>query len=404
MKYVVLQGDGMADEPIADLGQKTPLEYANTPHLDHMASRGILGLTRTIPPGLPAGSDVGTLSVLGYDPARYHTGPSSIEAAGMGVALGPDDVAFCLNLVTLETPEGGGEERMRDFAGGHPPAAEGRAILGDLARELGRDGLEFHAGVGYRHLLVWRHGEAGIRTTPPHDLADKPVAGGLPEGAGAEVLRELTARSRAILAAHPVCQARRARGEGAPTAIWLWGQGKRPQLEPFAERHGIEGSVVAAVDLVNGLGVLAGLRRVEVPGATGYLDTNFRGKAEYGLRALAERDFLFLHVEAADEGGHMGDARKKVEAIENFDDKVVGPVLEGLRQLGGGWRVMVLPDHPTPCALKTHTADPVPFVVYVSADEEKPRGLPRCYHERDAREQGIFIPEAHTLLDRLLRH
>jgi len=403
MKVVVLQGDGMADEPIPDLGGRTPLEHARTPNLDHMAARGILGLTRTIPRGLPPGSDVGTMSILGYDPARYHTGRSPIEAASMGVELGPEDVAFRCNLVTLETPAGG-VEIMRDFAAGHPPSEEAREIVVGLNRELAREGFEFHAGVSYRHLLVWRCGEHRMRTTPPHDLTDKPVAGAFPAGPGSEVLRELMERSRALLADHAVCRARLARGERAPTAIWLWGQGKRPELPTLHERFGVEGSVVAAVDLVNGLGVLAGLRRIAVPGATGFLDTNFRGKAEYGLRALADRDFLFLHVEAPDEGGHLGDPVRKVEAIENFDEKVVGTVLEGLRQAGGEWRVLVMPDHPTPCALKTHTDDPVPFVVYVSSDEQKLRGVARGYNERDAREHGIFIPEAHTLLERLLRH
>jgi len=367
-----------------------------------MASRGILGLTRTIPRGLPPGSDVGTMSVLGYDPARYHTGRSPIEAASMGVELGPEDVAFRMNLVTLETAESGGEI-MRDFAGGHPSREEGAAIVVDLARALGRDGLELHPGISYRHLLVWRKGESRMRTTPPHDLSDKPIARAFPEGPGAEVLRELIERSRSLLAEHPLCEARRARGERAPTALWFWGQGRRPRLPTLRERFGIEGAVIAAVDLVNGLGVLAGLARVTVPGATGYLDTDFRAKAEYGLRALAERDFLFLHVEAPDEGGHLGDPQKKVEAIENFDEKTVGPLLEGLRAMGGEWRVLVMPDHPTPCALKTHTADPVPFVVYVSADEQKPRALSRGYNERDARDQGIFIPDGHTLLERLLR-
>jgi 2,3-bisphosphoglycerate-independent phosphoglycerate mutase len=402
MKIVVLQGDGMADEPIAELGGKTPLEHARTPNLDHMAGRGILGLTRTIPRGMPPGSDVGTMSVLGYDPARYHTGRSPIEAASMGVELGPDDVAFRCNLVTLETPEGG-VEIMRDFAAGHPPTEEAAEIVLDMGRELGREGLEFHPGVSYRHLLVWRGGEHRMRTTPPHDLSDKPVAGHFPEGPGADVLRDLIARSRRFLAEHRLCRERLGRGERAPTAIWLWGQGLRPRLPTLHDRFGIDGSVIAAVDLVNGLGVLAGLRRITVPGATGFLDTNYLGKAEYGLRALEEREFLFLHVEAPDEGGHMGDPQKKVEAIERFDEHVVGTILNGLRGLGDEWRLLVLPDHPTPCALKTHTDDPVPFVVYVAADEQKQRALARGYNERDAREQGIFIPEAHTLLERLVR-
>ncbi len=306
MKVVVLQGDGMADEPIAELGGKTPLDVARTPNLDHMASRGILGLARTIPRGLPPGSDVGTMSVLGYDPARYHTGRSPIEAASMGVDLGPDDVAFRMNLVTLESVEGGGEI-MRDFAGGHPSREEGAAIVADLGTALGRDGLELHAGLSYRHLLVWRKGESRMRTTPPHDLTDKPVGRAFPDGPGADVLRDLIERSRPLLAEHARCQERRVRGERAPTAVWFWGQGKRPRLPTLRERFGVDGSVIAAVDLVNGLGVLAGLQRITVPGATGYLDTDFRAKAEYGLRALAERDFLFLHVEAPDECGHLGD-------------------------------------------------------------------------------------------------
>jgi 2,3-bisphosphoglycerate-independent phosphoglycerate mutase len=402
VKYIVVQGDGMADEPIAELGGKTPLEAAHTPNLDHMAARGILGLTRTIPRGLPPGSDVGTMSVLGYDPAQFHTGRSPIEAASMGVELGPDDIAFRCNLVTLETAEGG-VEIMRDFAGGHPPTDEATQIIADLGRALGREGLEFHPGVSYRHLLVWRRGESRMRTAPPHDLSDKPVEAHFPNGPGADVLNDLMMRSRAFLAEHPLCRARLARGDRSPTSIWLWGQGKRPRVPTLHERYGIEGSVIAAVDLVNGLGVLAGLHRIAVPGATGYLDTNFLGKAEYGLRALGDRDFLFLHVEAPDEAGHLGDPAKKVEAIENVDAKVIGPLLEGLRQAGGDWRMMVLPDHPTPCATKTHTDEPVPFVVYVASDEQKPRGQSRGYNERDAREKGIFIPEAHTLLARLLR-
>jgi 2,3-bisphosphoglycerate-independent phosphoglycerate mutase len=402
MKFVVLIGDGMGDEPIAELGGKTPLEYARTPHLDHLAARGILGLTRTIPSGMPPGSDVGTMSVLGYDPARYHTGRSPIEAASMGVELGADDIAFRCNLSLVERAEGGAEI-MRDFAGGHPSNEEARAIVSDLARALGGNGLELHPGVSYRHLLVWRGGEGGSHTTPPHDLTDKPVAGHLPEGPGADVLNDLMARSRELLATHPICVARRERGERAPNTIWLWGQGKRPQVPTLRERFGVDGSVVAAVDLVRGLGVLAGLRIVDVPGATGYLDTNFRGKADYGLRALQHGDFLLLHVEAPDEGGHLGDAQKKVEAIENVDEKTLGPLLEGLRAMGEEWRMLVMPDHPTPCALKTHTSDPVPFVVYLSSDDAKPRGQNRGYNERTAREQGIFIPVGHTLMERLLR-
>jgi 2,3-bisphosphoglycerate-independent phosphoglycerate mutase len=402
MKFIVVQGEGMGDEPIAELGGKTPLEVARTPNLDHMAARGILGLTRTIPPGLPAESDVGTLAVLGYDPRRHAVGRGALEAAGLGIELGPADVAFRCNLVTLETPEGG-VETMRDYAAGHPAKGEARELVADLNRALGREGIEFHAGVSYRHLLVWRHGEHRARTTPPHDLSDKPVAAALPEGPGSDVLRDLIARSRALLEEHPLCRGRLARGERAPNAIWLWGPGRRPELPTLRERFGIEGAVVAGVDLPRGLGILAGLRPIAVPGATGSLDTNFRGKAEHGLAALAGRDFLFLHVEATDEGGHRGDPQRKVEAIERLDADVVGPLLDGLRKLADEWRVLIMTDLATPCTTRTHSAEPVPFVVYVSSDERKPRGISRGFSERDARDQGIFIPEAHGLLERLLR-
>jgi 2,3-bisphosphoglycerate-independent phosphoglycerate mutase len=401
MKYVVLQGDGMADLPIEALGGKTPLEAATTPNLDRMASCGILGLARTIPQGMPPGSDVGTMSVLGYDPRRYHTGRSPIEAASMGVELGPRDIAFRCNLVTIE-PGDAGVEVMRDFTAGHIGSEEAGRIIADLQRVLGRDGIEFHAGVSYRHLVVWRDGIEEMTTTPPHDITDQAVAGRLPQGTGADVLCALMENARRTLHDHPVNAERRARGEREATSIWLWGQGRRPQVPTLRERFGLEGSVIAAVDLINGLGVLAGLERIRVPGATGFLDTDYRAKAEYGLGALASRDFLFLHVEAPDEAGHMGDPAAKVKAIEEIDAKVIGTLLEGLAPLGE-WRILVTPDHPTPCAIKTHSDDPVPFTVYTSADAAKTKGPSRRYTEGDAREHGIFITEGHTLLERFLR-
>jgi 2,3-bisphosphoglycerate-independent phosphoglycerate mutase len=403
MKCVILVGDGMTDEPVGALGGRTPLESARTPNLDHMASRGILGLTRTVPRGCSPTCDVGMLSVLGYDPTRCASGPGSFEAAGLGVDLAPGDVAFRCNLVTLETAEGG-VEVMRDFAAGHPPEAEARELVQDLGRALGRAGLELHPGRGYRHLLVWRQGKADVRTVPPHEVLEKPVAPALPSGPGADVLRDLMQRARDVLAEHPFCETRRVRGERAPTTIWCWGPGQRVALPALPGRAGMRGAMVAGVDLVNGIGLLAGLERVTVPGATGFLDTDFRAKAEYGLRALERGDFVLLHVSAPDEAGHMGDAQRKIEAIERFDDEVVGTVLAGLRQTGGDWRVLAMPAHATACASRTHTAEPVPFSVYVSGDEAKPRGINRGYSEREARDQGIFIPEAHGLMERLLRH
>jgi len=394
MKYVILQPDGVADRPIAALGDRTPLEYAHTPNMDLLAGCGTLGLTHTIPEGCPPGSDVGTMSILGYDPRRYHTGRSPIEAASMGVELHPDDVAFRCNLVCIE----GGA--MRDFTAGHISSDEAGQIVRDLQRELGGDGFEFYAGVSYRHVLVWRAGKAAMSTTPPHDITDRAVAAYLPEGDGADVLRRLIVASQEILAQHAVNRLRRERGERPATSIWLWGQGKRPILPTLRERFGIAGSVISAVDLVNGLGVLAGLEVIKVPGVTGLLDTNYRGKATYGLRALQEKDLVFVHVEATDEMGHMGDVQKKIQAVEDFDGKIVAPILEGLRELPE-WRLLMMPDHATPCALKTHSADPVPFVV-VDARDLRGRGEGRAYGERAAAATGVVVAQAHTLLPEYL--
>ncbi|MBP1685382.1 MAG: putative homoserine kinase [Deltaproteobacteria bacterium] len=390
MKYIILQPDGVADWPIAELGDRTPLEYGHTPNMDYLACYGMLGMTHTIPEGCPPGSDVGTMSILGYDPRRYHTGRSPIEAASMGVELRPDDVAFRCNLVCIE----GGA--MCDFTAGHISTDEAAKIIRDLQRELGGDGFEFYPGVSYRHLLVWRGGKVSMGTTPPHDITDRPVAGYLPDGDGADVLRRLMAASQEILAQHAVNRARRERGQRPATSIWLWGQGKRPALPTLRDRFGINGSVISAVDLVNGLGVLAGLEVIRVPGVTGFLDTNYQGKAAYALRALAAKDLVFVHVEATDETGHMGDVQKKIQAVEDFDSKVLAPILEGLREIPE-WRLLMMPDHATPCALKTHSADPVPFVL-VDAQDLKRQGDRRAYGERAAAATGVVVAEAHTLL------
>ncbi|MFN8625684.1 MAG: cofactor-independent phosphoglycerate mutase [Candidatus Binatia bacterium] len=390
MKYVILQPDGVADWPIAELGNRTPLEYAHTPHMDYLAGGGMLGMTHTIPQGCPPGSDVGTMSILGYDPRRYHTGRSPIEAASMGVELRPEDVAFRCNLVSIE----GGT--MCDFTAGHISSEEAAEIIGDLQRELGRGGFEFHPGVSYRHLLVWRDGKAAMSTTPPHDITDRPVAGYLPDGDGADVLRRLMMAAQEILAQHAVNQARRERGQRPATSIWLWGQGKRPALPTLRQRFGIDGGVISAVDLVNGLGILAGFEVIRVPGVTGFLDTNYEGKATFALRALLEKDLVFVHVEATDETGHMGDVQKKIQAVEDFDSRIVGPILKGLRDIPE-WRLLMMPDHATPCALKTHSSDPVPFVL-VDARDLRVRAEERAYGERAASATGVVVAEAHTLL------
>ncbi len=401
MKYIVLQGDGMADWPVEALGGKTPLEYAHTPHMDRIASYGFLGLAHTIPEGFPPGSDVGTLSIMGYDPRRYHTGRSPIEAAAMGVELGPEDVAFRCNLVTLGVGEDGAEV-MEDFTAGHISTEEAAELIRELQKELGGEAVEFYPGVSYRHLMVWRRGQDAATTTPPHDIAGKPIAPYFPSGPGGERLRTLIARSREILRDHEVNRDRARRGEKMANSIWFWGQGKPPLLPTLQERFGLWGSVIAAVDLVRGIGVLSGLEVIRVPGATGFLDTNYLGKAQAGLASLKERDFLFLHVEAPDEAGHMGAADKKVQALEDFDQKVVGTLLCGLKDFPK-WRLLLMPDHATPLALRTHSRDPAPFALLSSADLYRGSKSPRGYNERDAQETQVVVSEAWTLMEPFIR-
>lgn len=397
MKYLILQGDGMADYPLESLGGKTPLEAAATPHMDWLASHGIFGLAHTIPEGFPPGSDVGNMSILGYDPALYHTGRSPLEAASMGVALAPQDIAFRCNLVTLK--EAGDGVVMEDFTAGHISSDEAAEIIRDLNRELGRDGVEFYPGVSYRHLMVWRGGKESMATIPPHDITGKEIAPYLPQGEGAEKLRTLMDASKTLLARHPINRRRKEKGKRRATSIWLWGQGRAPMLPSLKERFGIEGGVISAVDIINGLGAYAGLERIRVPGITGFFDTNYKGKGEYGLRALAEKDLMFIHVEAPDEAGHMGDVEKKVQAIEEFDEKVVGTLLGGMERWRD-WRLLLLPDHPTPIVLKTHVSDPVPFVLFSSnqAAEQKRLG----FNESDAKKTGIVARQAFKLIEALI--
>jgi 2,3-bisphosphoglycerate-independent phosphoglycerate mutase len=397
MKYVILQGDGMADYPLESLGGKTPLEVAATPHMDWLASRGIFGLAHTIPDGFLPGSDIGNMSILGYDPALYHTGRAPLEAASMGVSLAPRDIAFRCNLVTLRNE--GAAAVMEDFTSGHISSDEAAEIVKDLNRQLGRDGIEFYPGVSYRNLMVWRGGKERMRTTPPHDITDQQSAAYLPAGEGAAMLLSLMERSQALLARHPVNRRREERGERRATSIWLWGQGRAPAMPSLKERFGINGGVISAVDIINGLGVYAGLERIRVPGITGFLDTNYKGKGEYGLRALEQKDLIFIHVEAPDEAGHMGDVEKKIKAIEDFDEKVVATLLAGMERWKE-WKLLLLPDHPTPIALKTHVADPVPFVLYSSSARERSSDL--GYNESDAKRTGVVVKKAFTLIEALI--
>ncbi|MGQ9779741.1 MAG: cofactor-independent phosphoglycerate mutase [Bacillota bacterium] len=376
MKYLILVGDGMADRPLAELGGKTPLAVAHTPYLDFLAAGGRLGTAVTIPPeAAEAGSDVGNLAILGYDPLRHACGRGPLEAANMGVPLAPTDVAFRCNLVTREG------DRMVDYSAGHITSEEARELILALREALGRPGMEFYPGVSYRHLFVWRDGPAEVVCHPPHDFTGGSLREHWPQGPGAEILGELLERSWEVLTVHPVNRARLARGQSPANSIWFWGQGRPPRLTPIPERFGLRGIVISAVDLINGLGRLAGLEVVRVPGATGYLDSNLLGKAEAALAALAGgHDLAYVHVEAPDEAGHEGSLEKKIQAIELFDAQVVGPILAGLRELGPH-RVLVLPDHATPLAVRTHTREPVPFVLY---DSREPNSAARGFCEAAA--------------------
>lgn len=398
MKYVILLGDGMADYPLEELNGKTPLEFARTPHMDRIAGEGTLGLIDTIPQGFTPGSDVATLSVLGYDPRMCYSGRGPLEAASMGVHLAADDVAFRCNLVTLGTGE---DPILVDYTAGHISTDEARIIVADLQREMGSEEFRFYPGVGYRHLLVWRKGKSSLTATPPHDIIGRNIDQYLPRGDGAEQINRLMQHSRTILSDHPLNLSRLEKGKKPANSIWLWGQGKTPDIVPLTRRYHLRGAVISAVDLLNGIGVYAGLTIIRVEGATGYTDTNYAGKAREALAALQDCDFIFVHVEAPDEMGHEGNIEGKVRAIEDFDEKVVGTVLTEMHR-HGPFRLMVLTDHPTPIRLMTHAADPSPFAVLSSLKEEnRSGGLP--FSETAARQTEFTITPGHLLMDFFIR-
>ena len=393
MKYAVLIGDGMADEPLEKLGGRTPLEVADIPNMREIARKGQTGLIRTIPPGMPPGSDVATLSVLGYDPKKYYSGRAPLEAAKLGIKLGPGEVAFRCNLITVEG------ESIADYAGGHITSEEAGELMALLGRQMSTPTVRFYPGVGYRHICVMKGADmVGVDCTPPHDVIGQPVKNHMPRGDGAGLLVDLMERSRDLLEGHEINNTRLSRGQRPANMIWLWGQGVTPQMPSFKDRFGVEGSVISAVDLLNGIAKLVGLELVEVPGATGYYDTNYEGKGTYAIKSLEERDFVLVHVEAPDEAGHNGDLDQKIEAIENFDRLVVGPLM---RTLGDGphYRLMVLPDHPTPIRLRTHTGDPVPFAW---CGQGIPGSGAQGFSERGAASSRLRVDEGHMLMGRFI--
>jgi 2,3-bisphosphoglycerate-independent phosphoglycerate mutase len=402
MKYVIIVGDGMADYPVESLGGKTPLMVARTPHMDWMANQGEIGLVRTIPDGFNPGSEIANLSIFGYDPVRYYTGRGPLEAASLRVNLAAVDIAFRCNLVTLKFR--GSEIVMEDFSAGHITDGEAGKIIADLNKKMGTNEIQFYAGVSYRHLMVLKNGAAKfsglekLELTPPHDIIGKEISSFLPQTE--ELVLTLMKESQRVLKNHPVNQARETKGLLPANSIWLWGQGHSPQMVTLKQRFGMDGYVISAVHLIKGIGMLAGLEVLEVPGVTGYFDTNYDGKAQYALRGLREKDFVYVHVEAPDEAGHMGDLQLKIDAIEAFDEKIVGAILEGMKEFKR-YKILVLPDHPTPLSVRTHTADPVPYVICSNEKGAIP-AHGKTFDEASAGRSGICIEKGFELIERFL--
>ncbi len=400
MKYIVVLGDGMADYPISDLGNLTPLQYAKTPNMDFLARSAETGMVKTVPEGFPPGSDVANLSVMGYDPALYYTGRSPFEALSMGIDLAPDDVAFRCNLVTLSGDSVFADKSMVDYSSDEIPTTESSILMKTVADRFNREDIRFYAGISYRHLMVWHGGPPTTDLTPPHDIYGLVIRDYLPKGDGAEFLAELMETSGQLLADHEVNLAREKRGLNPATHLWFWGQGVKPSLPLFSDKYHLKGSVISAVDLTKGLGICAGLKVVNVPGATGNITTNFRGKALAALEEIRNgQDFVYVHIEAPDEAGHRGELETKVRAIEEIDQKVLGELIRGLEDQGD-YRILLMPDHPTPLSKRTHTAEEVPYLIY---DSHRHIVGPTVYNEETARLSGNRFLQGHLLMDHFLK-
>jgi len=400
-KYIVLLGDGMADLPLAELGGKTILDHCKTPNMDFMARNGVTGLTKTVPDGMSPGSDTANLSIFGYDPEKYFSGRAPLEAINLGIELGPDDTAFRCNIVNAS------DGIMNDFTSDHIDSRLSEIIMKELSHNISRPGIEFYPGVSYRNIMVWRNYPYNeiTGTTPPHDIQDRKVDDHLPSGIGSVTLRELMSLSKSVISDSDAVKDGMKKYQGNPESIWLWGGGRRPAMNTLSERFGLSGHTISAVDLIHGIGKAAGLTPLHVDGVTGYIDTNYRGKADALLNALPDSDFIFLHVESPDESGHEGNIEHKIKSIEDFDSLVVGPVLEGIKKYPD-YSILLMPDHPTPVELKTHTSDPVPFCIFSSSgrfDEESKKYNAQSFCEKDAAATGLFIDHAHSILEIMIK-
>ena len=404
MKYLILVGDGMGDLPLPELDQRTPLAAASTPMLDELCRRGDFFLTRTVPAGYPPGSDVANLSLLGYKPEEYYTGRAPLEAAAMGIELAGDETAFRCNLVTLNR-ENDDTVGMLDYSAGHISSEESQQLLESLEQECSSDRFHFKAGISYRHILVVRGDYPEFNTVPPHDYIEKDVTAPWQRYMADPEWKGLLDKVLKVLEKHPVNRKRIAAGQNPANGIWLWGEGKLPSMPTIMQRFGLTGSLISAVDLLKGLGVNAGLDILNIPGATGYIDTNYRGKADAALKSLENQDFVFVHVEGPDEAGHQGLLKDKLQAIEDFDARIVRPIVEGLRKRGEEFRLIATMDHYTPLSMRTHTDTPVPTILYDSREQEPGSGQIFTEEAGDAagKEAGGTLPSGEAMMKKLLR-
>ncbi len=401
MKYAVVLCDGMADYPVEQFGGATPMEMAKKPNMDRLASLAEVGLAKTVPDGMKPGSDVANLSVMGFDPTKCYTGRSPLEAASIGIDLADTDVTLRCNLVTLSDEEDYARRTMVDYSGGDISTAEAAELIAAVQQEMGDEVFSFHAGVQYRHCLLWRNGSTDIGfMTPPHDISGRVIGEHLNTNPAAAHLIDMMKRSVAILADHPVNKKRVSDGKRPANSVWFWGEGSRPRLDRFEDMYGLKGAVVSAVDLIRGIAKCAGMEVLEVEGATGYIDTCFEDKTAAALDALERgADMVYMHFEAPDECGHRNEPENKVRSIEMIDSRVLAPLLSGLEKLGEPYRILILPDHPTPIATKTHASDPVPYLLYDSS-AEKNSGI-SCFTEKTAASTGVLVDPACTLMQRL---
>lgn len=396
MKYIVILGDGMSDYPVPELGNKTPLQVAKKPNIDRLAQYGQLGLVKTVPETLPPGSDVANLSVLGYEPEKYYTGRSPLEAASIGIDLKDTDVTFRTNLVTLSEAERYEDRVMVDYSSDEISTEEAHQLLDTIQAHFNNELYTYYKGISYRHCLLWEKGSLDLDLTPPHDILGKRVADYLPSGKDSLPLLKMMKESQGLLENHPVNLKRKEKGLRPANSIWIWGEGKKPALDPFKNKYGLSGAVISAVDLIKGLGILAGMDSIDVKGATGNIDTNYLGKAQAALDALSQgKDFVFVHIEAPDECGHRYEIDNKVRSIELIDELVVASLIKGL-EVYEDYKILVLPDHPTPLSLRTHTRDPVPYILYQKSRAKK--GSSMTYNEKNAQDTGIFIGSGPDLM------